>query len=236
MACGVVASGLVIEYKSEFLRAITERRIKLLPLGAFLVTFGVALEFVFQIRTSVLVSEVRGIQQKETSDANERVAKAENNTSAALERAAKADKAAAEAKLALVKLKKDRIIEPENVRKLVAELLPYAGKRFWIITEVNGVPGGSEQERLADQITQIFLTAKWKKDDHITKNEPDKVDPPTSTVGDRGCAVVVAADSHLQDIEMLVIEELTKSDIDCTVLVPDGTLASDVMQFGIALR
>src|SRR5262249_30533899 len=85
MACGAVALGLVIEYRSELKKTIAER-IKLLPIGALLVTLGVMLEFGFQIRTSLLVAEVRSIQQQHVAATNER--------------AAKAEKEAAEAKLA----------------------------------------------------------------------------------------------------------------------------------------
>jgi hypothetical protein len=90
MACGAVALGLVIEYRSEFKKTIAERNLTLLPVGALLVTLGVMLEFGFQIRTSLLVAEVRSIEQQHVAAANER--------------AAKAEKEAAEAKLALARM------------------------------------------------------------------------------------------------------------------------------------
>ena len=121
MACGAVAVGLVIEYHSDFKSALVKRNLKLLPLGALLVTLGVALEFAFQIRTSVLISEVRGIQQKQASDATER--------------AAKAEKAAAEAQLALSKMNTDRVLTESQIGELVKILHPFAGSTFSVATE-----------------------------------------------------------------------------------------------------
>jgi hypothetical protein len=76
-ACFAVAVGLVLEYQAQIREAIVKRSFAVLPLGAALVTLGVASEFAFQVRTSTLVSEVRAIQQKQAADSNERASNAE---------------------------------------------------------------------------------------------------------------------------------------------------------------
>ena len=152
MACGMVAVGLIIEYRSDFRKAVAERSLKLLPLGALLVTLGVALEFAFQVRTSVLISEVRGIQQKQASDANER--------------AGKAEKDAAEAKLALAKMNADRVLTEGQISELVKILSPYAGNTYWAVPEKGPQDEDSEQERLTNQLIRVFTAAGWKKENH----------------------------------------------------------------------
>jgi hypothetical protein len=121
MACGAVALGLVIEYRSELKKAFAERKLKLLPIGALLVTLGVMLEFAFQIRTSLLVAEVRAIQEQHVAAANER--------------AGKAEKEAAEAKLALARMNAPRKLTPDRIEALVARLKQQAGKSFWVTTQ-----------------------------------------------------------------------------------------------------
>jgi len=85
------------------------------------VTLGVALEFGFAARTTVLVSEVRVIQQRQSSETNER--------------AANAEKEAAEAKLALARINAPRKLEPAQMLQFVAALRQHAGKHFWVVTQ-----------------------------------------------------------------------------------------------------
>jgi hypothetical protein len=140
MACGVVAIGLVIEYQSDFKKAVVTKNLKLLPIGALLVTIGVALEFVFQVRTSVLVSDVRGIQQKQASDSNER--------------AANADKSAAEAKLALEEFKAHRKLK--SPQSMVEKLKAFSGVPFEI-----GVQTEAEPLDLMGQVATVLKNAGW---------------------------------------------------------------------------
>jgi hypothetical protein len=111
LACGVVTVGLFIEYRAEFAKAVRERSIRLLPIGALLVTLGVAFEFVFQIRTSVLVSSIRNIQHTRDSDQRSRIAETIERAADAEQRAAEAGKAAEEERLQRVKIEKAIIDE-----------------------------------------------------------------------------------------------------------------------------
>jgi hypothetical protein len=110
-ACGVVALGLFIEYRVEFAKAIRERKIGLLPLGALLVTLGVAAEFVFQIRTAVIVASIRGIQHARDSEQRTKIADTTEGAAKAAQRAAEATKKAEEEKLERVKIEKAIIDE-----------------------------------------------------------------------------------------------------------------------------
>jgi hypothetical protein len=140
LACGAVAIGLVIEYHSEFRRAVFARSIRLLPFGAALVTLGVALEFIFQIKTSILVSQVRVIQQKQASDSNER--------------AAKAEKSAAEANLALEQLREHRKLK--SPQAMVDRLKPFSGMPYEI-----GIQTEAEPIDLMNQVTTVLRDAGW---------------------------------------------------------------------------
>jgi len=105
-ACGVVAFGLFIEYRVEFAKAIRERKIGALPLGALLVTLGVAAEFVFQIRTSVVVSSIRGIQHMRDVDQRAKIADTIERATKAEQQAAEATKRAEQERLERVKIEK----------------------------------------------------------------------------------------------------------------------------------
>jgi hypothetical protein len=104
-----VALGLFIEYRAEFAKAIRNRNIQLLPLGALMVTLGVAAEFAFQIRTSSLVSSIRSIQHTRDSDQRSQIAHTIERAANAEERAAEANKAAEEERLERVKIEKAMI-------------------------------------------------------------------------------------------------------------------------------
>lgn len=208
LACGIVAIGLIIEYKSEFKKAILEKSVKLLPLGALLVTAGVALEFIFQIQTAVLLSKVRGVQhdadlkqrvvieglKKETSDANERTAKAE---------------------LALARMNAPRVITGANGVKLMNAWRQYAGKTFWIITEKSDIDVGGEQELLAEQISRVFFTAGWKKESHWSRFDETKTDPEHTPISNRGCQINFSIDISSRNLGKLVSEGLREAGIDC---------------------
>ena len=141
MACGAVALGLVIEYRSELKKTIAERNLKLLPIGALLVTLGVMLEFGFQIRTSLLVAEVRSIQQQHVAATNER--------------AAKAEKEAAEAKLALARMSAPRKLTPDGMEALIGRLRHQAGKSFWVMTQRSPTSRFGEQTDFAKQLSGL---------------------------------------------------------------------------------
>jgi hypothetical protein len=94
-----------------------------LPLGALLVTLGVAAEFAFQVRTSVLISSIRGIQHDRDSLQRTQIA-------ASTERAASAEKEAAAAKLELAKYREPRRINPFQRLSIVDRLKLFPGTTF----------------------------------------------------------------------------------------------------------
>jgi Na+-transporting methylmalonyl-CoA/oxaloacetate decarboxylase gamma subunit len=205
-ACFAVAVGLVLEYHEQIREAILKRSFGVLPLGALLVTLGVAFEFVFQARTSILVSEVRGIQQKQASDSNERVSNAEKSAAEARERAAKAE-------LALSKMNAPRVINGPDFTKLMNLLRLHSGKTFWVIVERNEPDTAGEQQDLGNQIERLFTAAGWKKDSHWSQLDEAKVDPDHAPVGDRGCQLAFSTRSVA--LGNLVLNGLRDAEIEC---------------------
>jgi hypothetical protein len=205
-ACGAVAVGLALEYRAQIREAISKRSFGMVPWAALLVTLGVALEFVFQVRTSTLVSEVRGIQQKQASDSNERAGNAEKAAAEARERAAKLE-------LALAKANAPRVMSGPDFTKLLTLLRPHAGKTFWVIVERNEPDAASEQTDLGNQIERLFTGAGWKKDGHWSRLDETKIDPDHGPVSDRGCQVAFSAQSV--SLGNLVLNGLRDAEIEC---------------------
>jgi hypothetical protein len=204
MACGAVALGLVIEYRAEVLKAFNEKNLKLLPIGALLVTLGVMFEFAFQVRTSLLVTEVRSIEQQ--------------HVAAAHERAAKAEKEAAEAKLALARLNAPRKFTAEHMEALVAQLKQHAGKSFWIMTQKSPTSRFGEQTDFARQINEIFTAAGWKKNPHFSRKNREDEMPEFTAASDRGCLLEGAQPELIK----FVRDQLMAAEIHCdTVENPD---------------
>jgi hypothetical protein len=217
MACGAVALGLIIEYRSELQKALDKRDFKLLPVGALLVTLGVMLEFAFQIRTSLLVAEVRGVEQQ--------------HVAAAHERAAKAEKEAAEAKLALARINAPRKLSPERLEALVAGLKEHAGKSFWVMTQRSPTSRFGEQTDFAKQLNEAFTTAGWKKDAHFSqKNREDEM-PEFTATSDRGCLVEGAQPAVIK----FVRNQLAAADVNCD-MVENPDYERDFVFIEIGLR
>jgi hypothetical protein len=225
-ACFAVAVGLVLEYHAQIKEALSKRSFGLLPLGALLVTLGVAFEFVFQARTSILVSEVRGIQQKQASDSNEGAGNAEKAAAEARERAAKAE-------LALAKMNAPRVISGPDFTKLMNSLRPHAGKTFWVIVERNDPDAAGEQQDLGNQIERLFTGAGWKKDGHWSRLDETKVDPDHWPVSDRGCQVAFSTQSN--GLGDLVWTGLQDAAVDCVSFAGDE-IKSDHLIITIGLR
>jgi hypothetical protein len=194
MACGAVALGLVIEYRSELKKAFAERKLKLLPIGALLVTLGVMLEFAFQIRTSLLVAEVRAIQEQHVAAANER--------------AGKAEKEAAEAKLALARMNAPRKLTPDRIEALVARLKQQAGKSFWVTTQKSPTSRFGEQIDFARQLTEAFTIAGCKKDPHFSRKNREDEMPEFTAASDRGCLLEGAQPELIKFVwqQLMVVE------------------------------
>jgi hypothetical protein len=226
IACGVVAVGLVIEYKAEIKEAILKHSIRLLPLGAMLVTIGVAAEFAFQIRTSILLSHVRDIQQKEASAANQRAANTEKAAAEARERAAKAE-------LELAKMTSPRVISGPNFAKMMNLFRAQEGKTFWVIVERNDPDVLSEQQALGDQLKRLFAASRWTPDSHWSRLDEGKVDPDHTPVSDRGCQVAVSVQSLA--LGNLVVDALREAEIDCLSSI-DDEIKPDHVIVTVALR
>jgi len=114
-----------------------------------------------------------GDARQDAAQALERAAKAEESlgnakkdAAIALERAADANRIAESERLARVKIE-DRLawrrISPEQDRKLVAALTPYAGSAI-IIEAING---DIEAETFAKDIVGVLQKAHWKVELHI---------------------------------------------------------------------
>lgn len=226
IACGVVAFGLVLEYKSEIREAILKLSIRVLPLGAMLVTLGVAAEFAFQIRTSILVSEVRAIQEAQASASNERARNAEKAAAEARERAAKAE-------LTLAKMMAPRVISGPNFTKTMNVLRAHSGKSFWVVVERNDPDIASEQQDLGDQLIRLFLASGWKRDNHWSRLDETKIDPEHVPVSDRGCQVVFSVQSAA--LGNIVADALRDSEIDC-VSTADNEVKPDGVIVTVGLR
>jgi hypothetical protein len=217
MACGAVALGLVIEYRAELQKALDKRNLKLLPIGALLVTLGVICEFAFQIRTSLLVAEVRTVEQQ--------------HVAAAHERAAKAEKEAAEAKLALARINAPRKFTPERMEALIAALKTHAAKTFWVMTQRSPTSRFGEQTDFAKQLTEAFTAAGWKKDPHFNRKNREDEMPEVTAASDRGCLLEGAQ----PDLLKFIREQLIASDIHCDV-VENPDYEQDFVFIEIGLR
>lgn len=237
VSIGAVVLGLVLEYAPEFFSELHATRCKWVErVGAILVIAGVAGELLLHIRSEQIDNQIKSIQRTAIARLFDRATAAEKSSALANERAANAEKATAEAALKLEQMKRDRIINQVQVDSLTTKLLPFAGKKFWIVTQANNQPPGtSEQDALAAQLSRIFLSAKWISDPHTYRNDADKTDPATVAVGDRGCYISIASDSPLGDIKMSVIQDLAKSGIECGETV-DPIMRPDVMVFELGLR
>jgi hypothetical protein len=217
MACGAVALGLLIEYRSELKKTFAEKNLKLLPIGALLVTLGVMPEFAFQIRTSFLVAEVRSIQQQHVSAANER--------------ATNAEKEAAEAKLALARMNAPRKLTPDRMEALVALLKQKAGKSFWVMTQKSPTSRFGEQTDFAKQITEAFTVAGWKKDAHFSRENREEEMAEFTAASDRGCLVEGAQPELIK----FVWDQLKLVEIHCDV-VENPDYEQDFVFIEIGLR
>jgi hypothetical protein len=217
MACGAVALGLVIEYRSEFKKTIAERNLTLLPLGALLVTLGVMLEFGFQIRTSLLVAEVRSIEQQHVAAANER--------------AAKAEKEAAEAKLALARMNAPRKLTPDGMEALMTRLRRQAGKSFWVMTQRSPASRFGEQTDFAKQLSEAFTLAGWKRDPHFSRRNREDEMPEFTATSDRGCLVEGAQPELIK----FVGDQLTAVEVHCDS-VENPEYEQDFVLIEIGLR
>jgi hypothetical protein len=184
-------------------------------------------------RASVLLLiaglSVEILAQVQSNDKNSLIAGVLN------ERASTAEKAAAEAKLELTKMREDRMIESKTAEVLVAGLRRFGRKNFWIIEQSNGATGYSEQGNFVQQLTRIFLGAGWISDPHTYRNEPSKTDPEKVAVGDPGCSVSISFDSSLNDAQAFLIGELAKSYIVCKPR-PDFSLRPDTVVVEIGLH
>jgi hypothetical protein len=146
------------------------------------------------------------------------------------ERAKEAERAAAEAELQSAKLKAPRTIRPEQAIALIEKLRPYAGKKFWIITQTTKDSIWSEQDNLAKQLSDIFLAASWIKDSHPYV-DPTKEESATEGVSDRGCLISSSDDSF-----GLLVATILKgaADIEC-LHTPSAGMAPDfaIVEIGL---
>jgi len=141
------------------------------------------------------------------------------------ERAGRLEKEAADARLQLAKLTAPRTIRPEQANALIEKLRPYAGKKFWIITQTTKDSIWSEQDNLAKQLSDIFTAAAWTKDSHPY---PDltKAESAIEEVSDRGCLITSLDDSF----GMLVAVILkSNADIECSYSPNVGMLPGFVI-------
>jgi hypothetical protein len=156
------------------------------------------------------------------------------NTRSALDIASLHDRAA-KAELELAKLKQPRVITPQQTTDLIAKLLPFAGSRFWIITEKSEIDVGSEQQKLAGQISAIFIAARWIKDSHELKDDPNKTDPEFTAVSNRDCFVAFGFEPSSTKIGLAVLTAFKSVGLECEWgAFPGMTL--DFVSIDIGLR
>jgi predicted nucleic acid-binding Zn-ribbon protein len=94
----------------------------------------------------------------EITQAQERIATFEKEAAAARVANAQAEIRAADAQLALQKLKTPRILDAEQQARITAALTPYAGQEYTL-----SVASGSEAENLLCQIDAALTAAQWKR-------------------------------------------------------------------------
>jgi hypothetical protein len=150
---------------------------------------------------------VRGIQEAQASDANERAGNAQKAAAEANERAAKAE-------LALAKITAPRVISGPNFTKMLELFRTHAGNSFWVIVERNDPDEGSEQQNLADQLSRLFSGSGWKTESHWSRLDDSKTDPEHVPVSDRGCQVAFAPESI--SLGNLVLDAFRDAEIDCS--------------------
>ena len=180
-------------------------------------TLGVICEFAFQIRTSLLVAEVRSVEQQ--------------HVAAAHERAAKAEKEAAEAKLALARMNAPRKFSPERKEALIAQLKGHVGKSFWVMTQRSPTSRFGEQTDFAKQLNEVFTAAGWQKNPHFNRKNPEDEMPEFTATSDRGCLLEGAQ----PELITFVRDQLTTADVNCD-MVENPDYEKDFVFIEIGLR
>lgn len=88
------------------------------------------------------------------TDADKRIAKANERASAAAERAAALEKEAAELRLALARLKAPRNLDDAQQARIIAKLTPLGGKPYELATPVNLEPGSNITQELVNVLSK----------------------------------------------------------------------------------
>jgi hypothetical protein len=212
----IVAVGIVVEVAVLFIfsKEMSTREKALLIFANILVVGGVGGEYIFGKRASDAASQLQRISDERVATLNDRALKDE---------------------LELAKLTNSRIITNEHISNLLAILRPYAGNTFWVITEKNETDVGGEQERLAAQISGIFLSAGWHKDNHASQVDSAKIDPEVTPVSDRGCQVDSSDEPKSATLVKLITDSLNDAGVECLpFLSPE--LKPDHLVIEIGLR
>lgn len=125
--------------------------------GATLLFFGGVSSVAFRRYNRQLLG-VRAVQDQRERDATAKsLAETNSRAAEANERAKEAEARAAEANLELEKLRTPRTLAPEQKKRLIAALKPFADT--WI--ELFSYPGNDEARRLRDQIAEVLKEAGW---------------------------------------------------------------------------
>jgi hypothetical protein len=223
-----VIAGLVVEMIVLWIFSHGKGESIFLTIAVLIIGVGVFGEYRFGSRAADAASELQRIS-------DERVASLGRDAAEAKERAANAEKGIVEARLELERMKSERIIQPKQAANLIAKLLPYAGKRFWIITQKSTVGTGSEPVALAEQISKIFSDARWVKDSH-TMIDANMTTPEFIPVGDRGCNVETSQVPPGPELNRLVAEGLKDAGIECSSNLTDQPMRPDAIEILIGLR
>jgi hypothetical protein len=182
--------------------------------GEGLVFRGIAFEFLFAILLWQIDSTVTSQQKSDIAVLHERAAKAE---------------------LAYVKLTAPRKLTSEQEMDLTAKLRIRAPKNFWIITQRSlKDAGNAEQRKLAVQLWQVFLAARWVASSRLSIDRNDE-EPEFVPIGDRGCQVVTAPDPKSVELRDFVIDAMKASDLECEPDV-EVKLAPENIEIDIGLR
>jgi hypothetical protein len=208
-AITAIVVGLILEYAPEFWSKLSRKAPKrwIEKTGEILVILGVAGELLLHIRSEQIEDQIKSQQRAELSKQAADIKMLHAGTDLAFKQL---DEAATE--LRKLTLPRTILIPPVS---LITFARKYPEKTFWIIVEKNEQDSGSEQEQLGARISSELEGGGWKKDDHWSKLDPLKVDPPNTPVSNRGCAIETSDEMQSAFVGRMLAAELSNVGVRC---------------------
>jgi hypothetical protein len=140
---------------------------------------------------------------------------------------------AAKAELELARMNAPRALNNKQMTDLINKLRPYAGKKYWIITQKSDETKISEPNFSA-QLSTAFTTAGWVKTNRSMKDQT-KEDRAESKPDDRGCSVEFDFQESSRKLGAAVLAILNDVGVKCEEN-PDPDILPDFIILEIGLR